>query len=89
MQEKTTRFELNYIGDMSKRSMRLASKAPPIGIEDLPSSMQTKALHLAPIADEISYEVAEKLEKYADVVSLDSQGLVRVFDENGFVANGP
>ncbi|MEM3788963.1 MAG: PfkB family carbohydrate kinase [Candidatus Bathyarchaeia archaeon] len=87
IQEKTTRFELKYDSDMSNRTMRLASKAPPIQIEDLPNSLQAKAVHLAPIANEIPYEVAEKLAKSAEVVSLDPQGLVRVFDENGYVAN--
>ncbi|MEM1563396.1 MAG: PfkB family carbohydrate kinase [Candidatus Bathyarchaeia archaeon] len=89
MQEKTTRFELNYNSDMSTRLMHLTSKAPPINIGDLPNSLQCKAIHLAPIANEISYEVAEKLAKSTDVVSLDPQGLVRAFGENGFVANGP
>jgi sugar/nucleoside kinase (ribokinase family) len=87
--EKTTRFELNYDSDMSNRTMRLASKAPPIEAEDLPSSLEAKAVHLASIVNEISYEVAEKLAKSAEVLSLDPQGLVRVFDENGFVANEP
>ncbi|MEM3874896.1 MAG: PfkB family carbohydrate kinase [Candidatus Bathyarchaeia archaeon] len=89
IQEKTTRFELNYSNDMSNRTMRLAGKALPIQVEDLPNSLQTKAVHLAPIANEISYEVAEKLTKVAEVVSLDPQGLIRVFDENGFVASEP
>ncbi|MEM3565832.1 MAG: PfkB family carbohydrate kinase [Candidatus Bathyarchaeia archaeon] len=89
IQEKTTRFELNYNNGMSNRTMRLAGKAPPIQIGDLPNSLQAKAVHLAPIANEISYEVAEKLTKVAEVVSLDPQGLIRVFDENGFVASEP
>ena len=87
--EKTTRFELNYNSDMSNRTMRLASKAPSIKVEDVPSSLKTKAVHLAPIANEIPCEVAEKLAKSAEVISLDPQGLVRVFDENGLVANEP
>jgi sugar/nucleoside kinase (ribokinase family) len=86
-QEKTTRFELSYNSDMSNRTMRLASKAPPIEIEDLPSLLEAKAVHLAPIANEIPCEVAEKLAKSAEVISLDPQGLIRVFDENGLVAN--
>ncbi len=86
-QEKTTRFELKYSGDLSNRAMRLVSKAPSIEARDLSSSLEAKAVHLAPIANEISYEVAEKLAKSADVLSLDPQGLVRVFDENGFVVN--
>jgi sugar/nucleoside kinase (ribokinase family) len=87
--EKTTRFELNYNSDMSNRTMRLASKAPSIKVEDVPSSLKSKAVHLAPIANEIPCEVAEKLAKSAEVISLDPQGLVRVFDENGLVANEP
>ncbi|MEM2466519.1 MAG: PfkB family carbohydrate kinase, partial [Candidatus Bathyarchaeia archaeon] len=87
MQCKTTRFELNYSNDMSNRTMRLACKAPPIQIRDLPNYTQAKAVHLAPIANEISYEIAERLAKSAEVISLDPQGLVRVFDENGFVVN--
>jgi len=87
--EKTTRFELNYNSDMSNRTMKLAGKAPPIEAEDLPSSLEAKAIHLAPIANEIPYEVAEKLAKSAEMLSLDPQGLVRVFDENGFVTNKP
>lgn len=88
-QEKTTKFELNYISDMSNRTMRLISRAPPIDIGDLPNILQARAVHLAPIANEIPYEIAEKLAKVAELVSLDPQGLVRVFDENGFVANEP
>lgn len=88
-QEKTTKFELKYSDDMLNRTLRLTSKAPPIDIEDLPNSLEAKAVHLAPIANEISYEVAEKLAEYADVVSLDPQGLVRVFDEDGLATNGP
>ncbi|MEM3581017.1 MAG: PfkB family carbohydrate kinase [Candidatus Bathyarchaeia archaeon] len=87
--ERTTKFELNYNIDLSNRTMRLAGKAPPIQVEDLPNSLQAKAVHLAPVANEISYEVAEKLAKSAEVVSLDPQGLVRIFDENGFVVNEP
>jgi len=87
--EKTTRFELNYNSDMSNRIMKLASKAPSIKVEDVPSSLEAKAVHLAPIANEIPCEVAEKLAKFAEMISLDPQGLVRVFDENGFVVNEP
>jgi sugar/nucleoside kinase (ribokinase family) len=88
-QEKTTRFELKYNSDLSNRVLRLTSKAPPITVEDLQKTIKAKVVHLAPVANEISYEVAEKLAKSAKVLSLDPQGLVRVFHENGFVANEP
>lgn len=87
--DKTTRFELTYNSDMSKRNLRLLNRASSIHIEDIPSSLQAKTIHLAPIANEISYEVAEKLAKCTKILSIDPQGLVRVFDENGFAADKP
>jgi sugar/nucleoside kinase (ribokinase family) len=83
--EQTTRFELGYTKDLSKRTLRLKSKASPITADDLPSSLQAKAVHIAPIAGEISYEVVEKLKGCTEVLSLDPQGLVRSFDKTGKV----
>jgi len=80
---ETTRFELEYNADMSDRTLVLKSKAPPLTIEDLPNPLRTQALHVAPIAGEITYELVESLKKSADVVSLDPQGLVREFNANG------
>ena len=85
---QTTRFELKYSDDLSDRALQLKSKAPPVAVEDLPSSLKAKAIHIAPIASEITYEVAEKLRNCAEVLSLDPQGLVRNFDENGNVTCG-
>ncbi|MGQ9530846.1 MAG: carbohydrate kinase family protein [Candidatus Bathycorpusculaceae bacterium] len=82
---QTTRFELKYAYDFLNRNMRLKSKAPPITVEDLPKVLKTKAVHIAPIAGEITYEVAEKLRNYAEVLSIDPQGLVRNFDMEGYV----
>jgi sugar/nucleoside kinase (ribokinase family) len=58
---------------------------PPIRFEDLPSSLKAKIIHLAPIAGEITYEVAEKLRSCSQVLSLDPQGLIRHFDGEGNV----
>ena len=55
--EVTTRFELEYSKDLSNRTLRLKSKASPIYLSDLPDSLQAKAIHIAPIAGEISYDV--------------------------------
>jgi len=82
---QTTRFELNYNADLSNRILRLKGRAPPITVGDLPESLKAKAVHIAPIAGEISHEVVEKLRKSADVLVLDPHGLVRNFDENGNV----
>ncbi|MEM1536325.1 MAG: PfkB family carbohydrate kinase [Candidatus Bathyarchaeia archaeon] len=84
-QEKTTRFELKYSNDLSTRTLRLIYKAPPINIEDIPNFLEAKAIHLAPIANEIQYDVAEKLKRSADLMALDPQGLVRAFNGEGFV----
>jgi sugar/nucleoside kinase (ribokinase family) len=78
---RTTRFELEYSKDLSSRTLRLESKAAPISLSNLPKSLQAKAVHVAPIAGEISYEVVEKLKGCAEVLSLDPQGLLRRFDK--------
>jgi sugar/nucleoside kinase (ribokinase family) len=85
---QTTSFELKYSNDLSDRVLRLKNCAPPITVEDLPNSLRAKAIHMAPIAGEITHVVAEKLKSCADVLSFDPQGLLRVFDENGNVTLG-
>lgn len=84
---KTTRFELKYGEGLSNRSLRLISKAAPITVEDLLNSLEAKVIHLAPIINEIQYEVAEKTRKMAEILSIDPQGLIRAFDENGQVTS--
>ncbi len=84
----TTRFELKYSDDLSKRTLRLTSRAPAITIEDLPKSLKAKAIHIAPIVGEITHDTVEKLKSCADCLSFDPQGLVRNFNENGNVTLG-
>jgi sugar/nucleoside kinase (ribokinase family) len=83
---ETTRFELEYDSDLSNRVLRLRSKAPAIMIEDLPASLRAKAIHIAPIADEITYEVAEEMRSRTDILSLELQGLIRDFSVRGEVS---
>ncbi len=83
---KTTRFELRYNDDLTDRILFLKSRAPLISVDDLPSPFKATAIHIAPIADEITYEAVQKLKECTEVLSLDSQGLVRSFDENGTVS---
>ena len=85
---QTTRFELKYNNNLSNRKLRLKSKAPPITVDDLPKSLKAKTIHVAPIAGEVTYEVAKKLRSCAQWLSLDPQGLVRSFDEKGNVIRG-
>jgi sugar/nucleoside kinase (ribokinase family) len=81
----TTRFELRYNSDLSDRTLCSKNRMPPIRIEDLPNPLKARVIHLAPIAGEVTYGVAEKLRNCTEAMSLDPQGLVRNFDENGNV----
>ena len=83
--EQSTRFELEYSSDLSERKLRLKGKASPITVDDLQSFGHSKALHVAPIAGEIGYEVVEYLKKHTGVLSFDPQGMLRAFDEAGNV----
>lgn len=82
---ETTRFELRYNHDLSDRVLFLRSRAPPITVDDVPTSLKTSAIHLAPIAGEVDYDVAEAVRRNSEVVSLDPQGLVREFAPDGKV----
>ena len=79
----TTRFLLKY--EKQRRQLQLKNQAPPIYPEDVPSSLQAKAIHVAPIANELSQSVIDKLRGLTDILSLDPQGFVRKFDEQGNV----
>ncbi len=85
--EPTTSFELTYSKDLSERTLKLKSKGPALSPDDVPKDFQTKAVHLAPIANEIPYELVEELKHRADVLSLDPQGLLRSFDGAGNVSD--
>jgi sugar/nucleoside kinase (ribokinase family) len=85
MQETTTHFELTYSKDFSERTLKLTCKGTPLSLEDIPCDLHAKAIHVAPIADEINCETMEHLKTCCDVLSLDPQGFLRSFDENGNV----
>ena len=83
--EPTTCFELSYNADLSDRVLKLKSKGAPICLADVPADLHAKAIHVAPIDNEVSFEVVEHLKHCTDVLSLDPQGLLRSFDEAGNV----
>jgi sugar/nucleoside kinase (ribokinase family) len=83
--ERTTRFDLKYSKNLTKRTLKLKSKASPITVSELPNTLHTKAIHIAPIAGEISYDVIAHLKNCTGVLSLDPQGLLRSFDAAGNV----
>lgn len=82
----TTRFLLKY--GKGGRQLQLKSRAPPISPEDVPGSLRAKAVHVAPIANELSQSVIDKLRALTDTLSLDPQGFVRRFDGQGNVRLG-
>jgi sugar/nucleoside kinase (ribokinase family) len=63
----------------------LEARAPPILPTDIPNSLRSTIVHVAPIANEASSEVVKKLRKSAKILSLDPQGFLRSFDEKGNV----
>lgn len=82
----TTRFLLKY--EKQGRQLQLKNQAPPIYPEDVSSFLQAKAIHVAPIANELSQNVIDKLRGLTAILSLDPQGFVRKFDEQGNVRLG-
>lgn len=77
----TTRFILTYTN--GQRKLQLENRAPIISTQDIPDSLQTKAIHIASIANEVQYAVIAKLRGFTDILSFDPQGFVRSFDEKG------
>ena len=83
----TTSYALRY-GENGKRRLVLKNRGPLIKGEDIPCSFKTKAAHIAPIANEIVYEAVLKLRRQAELVSLDPQGFIRFFKQDGTVHLG-
>jgi len=79
----TTRFRIVY--DDTTETLQLIARCEPIGLEDLEREVKTKAIHIAPIADEISSRAALTLCRHGKLISLDPQGFLRRFDPNGYV----
>ena len=61
--EKTTHFEINYNKKLANRKLRLKNKMSSIDLSNFPGNLNSKIIHLAPIANEISFEIAQKLRK--------------------------
>ncbi len=86
-EQPTTCFELIYTKNFADRTLKIKNKGLPITIDDLPKDFHAQAVHLAPIDNEITFEVAEELKKCAEVLSFDPQGLIRSFDAEGNVGD--
>jgi sugar/nucleoside kinase (ribokinase family) len=77
----TTSFILTYTD--GGRRLQMKNKAPPIGLEDVPTSMRAKAIHVAPVAGELPTEIIPKLKERTAILSIDPQGFLREFDHEG------
>jgi len=80
----TTRFALKYQRDW-KRNLQLKALAPPIHVNDISNTLRAQAIHVAPIANELSIKAIQKLRKLTRILSLDPQGFIRNFDAHGNV----
>ncbi|UCH32235.1 MAG: hypothetical protein JSV05_02285 [Candidatus Bathyarchaeota archaeon] len=78
----TTHLVLRYKN--GERTLQLRNKAPQIGLEDIPTSLSSKIIHIAPVADEVLIETIPIIRKKAQLLSIDPQGFLRKFDKNGF-----
>jgi len=83
----TTRYMLIY-DSKGKRQLILNARAPAIKPAEIPESLSSKAIHVSPIAGEVSYEVMKRLQRHSNLLSLDPQGFLRRFDEDGKVHLG-
>lgn len=80
---RTTSFLIKYRAD-GERDMFLLSRAQPIALEDL-RGIEAKAMHISPIANEITLTLIREVAESVPLVSLDPQGLLRGFSDDGRV----
>ncbi len=83
---KNTCYELTYNKNLTERTLKLKSKGSALTTKNLPKDFHAKAIHIAPIANEVSFEVVKRLAGCADILSIDPQGLLRRFDKAGNVS---
>jgi len=82
----TTYFILKY--EDEKRVLQLKNVCEPISSKDIPVNLKTRGIHIGSVAGEVPIETVRRLTELAEIVSLDPQGFVRIFDEKGYVKIG-
>ncbi len=85
--ECTTSFELYYDDSLENRTLHLRNKGAPIAASDIPKNLCAEVIHIAPIADEISFDVIKQLKPLCRVLSIDPQGMTRRFGVDGKVSD--
>jgi sugar/nucleoside kinase (ribokinase family) len=85
VESPTTKYRLRYSGE--ERELTLLSRCEPIGLDDISQLYgNVKAIHLGPIAGEISIETINEVAEWKNVVLLDLQGVIRKFSKRGEVS---
>jgi sugar/nucleoside kinase (ribokinase family) len=79
----TTRFELRYAKGFSHRKLRSVIRMRPMTVEEISHPPKALAMHIGPVAGEITCAVIRKLRDCCRFMSLDPQGFVRRFDRKG------
>jgi sugar/nucleoside kinase (ribokinase family) len=79
----TTSYQLTYGG--KGRRLRLRTQAPRIELRDVPECLRARAVHVAPVADELHAEVILQLKKKVQLLSIDPQGFLRKLGQRGQV----
>jgi len=81
----TTKYKLQYRGE--ERTLTCLSKCEPIEPNDIKKLRgEVKAIHLGPIAGEISLETVDEAAKSDCPILLDLQGIVRKFGTDGSIS---
>lgn len=77
----TTSFLIKYRLN-GERDLFLRSRSAPISVEDI-AGLETRAAHISPIAREVPISLIGEVARLSPLVSLDPQGLLRDFDNDG------
>ncbi|MEM1537903.1 MAG: PfkB family carbohydrate kinase [Candidatus Nezhaarchaeales archaeon] len=79
----TTRFDISYKD--GNRYLRLLHRCSPITSKDIPRNLKPKALHVGAVAGEVSKSAFKLLKKLVCIKSIDLQGVLRAFTDNGYI----
>lgn len=82
----TAAFVLAYNHPKQERRVQMTAEGPRILPKDIPSSLNARAIHVAPVANELPMEMVQELRKKTALMSLDPQGFLREFNNAGFAA---
>ncbi len=83
LNSKTTRFKLIY--GTNGRTLKLLSLCNPIAPRELENLPKVELAHVGSVAGEVGLETLKALRVKSHLISIDAQGFIRRFKENGEV----